>query len=470
MNPLIPPVLVRTTRGKVRRAYLSPVIVLAYLLGISLLVVLGGCAVRLPEVADLARYPQHAAAYVQAGTAERLLVPAEEQARLDAGYNERFFAPWRQQRASLSAEEAFWGVTSYGNRQGYAENLLPIGSARWQQLVSSLQRESYPSLARPAITVRNTVCRVFPTARPFFLDPSRAGEGFPFDYFQNSALWAGTPLLVTHVSVDGAWFFAETGFVAGWLPAQDLAWADEPFRSAYQTGQYAALLRDEVTLRSAAGEFLTLTHLGAIFPVVAQDATSLQLLVPVRDADGAAVVRTAALAQELATRKPLPLQPGRIAELADHMLGQAYGWGGLFENRDCSATLRDLFTPFGIWLPRNSAEQAKSGGTFHDLANLDNAAKRDYLLQYGVPFYTLVWLKGHVGLYLGTDPASGEPLLLHNLWGVRTTDSRGREGRALVGRLAITTLHPGEERPDVEDGRFFRGILGMTILPGAEVR
>ncbi|MCK7489003.1 MAG: hypothetical protein MZU79_01205 [Anaerotruncus sp.] len=39
------------------------------------------------------------------------------------------------------------------------------------------------------------------------------------------------------------------------------------------------------------------------------------------------------------------------------------------------------------------------------------------------------------------------------MWGVRTTDWRGREGRALVGRLAITSLHPGEERADVEGGQ-----------------
>jgi len=152
------------------------------------------------------------------------------------------------------------------------------------------------------------------------------------------------------------------------------------------------------------------------------------------------------------------------------MLGQLYGWGGLYENRDCSATLRDLFAPFGIWLPRNSADQAKGGGTFHDLAALDPEAKRDRLLQQGVPFYTLVWLKGHIGLYLGSDPASGEPLLLHNLWGVRTTSWSGRQGRALVGRLAITSLHPGEERSDVENGRFFRGVLGMAVLPGIEPR
>jgi cell wall-associated NlpC family hydrolase len=451
-----------------RHRVIFPSTVLRFGLLVLLLTALGGCAARPTGIADPERYPQNAAAYLQAGTAETLLIAPEAQALLDARYNTRFFAPWRQLRASLPATEAFWGVASYGGKQGYGENLLPLSKERWQQLVASLQRDSYPSLARPAVTVRNTACRVFPTERPFFLDPGRAGEGFPFDYFQNSAIWAGTPLLVTHVSRDGAWFFAEAGFVAGWLPAQDLAWTDPAFQAAYQTGRYAALLHDDITLRSETGDFLIQSHLGALFPVSVQDEIGLKVLVPVRDANGSAVIRSAQLTRDQAALKPLPLQPVRIAELANRMLGQPYGWGGLFENRDCSATLRDLFAPFGIWLPRNSADQAKSGGVFHDLSGLSEADKRDRLQQQGVPFYTLVWLKGHIGLYLGSDASSGELLLLHNLWGVRTTDWSGREGRALVGRLAITSLHPGEERPDVEEGRFYQRILGMTVLPGGE--
>ncbi|TLM68161.1 MAG: hydrolase Nlp/P60 [Deltaproteobacteria bacterium] len=434
------------------------------------LAILAGCAVRPAGIADLSGYPQDATHYLRPGDADLPLLPSGDQARRDLDYNARFFAPWHQARASLPADEAFYGVAAYGRRQGYAENLQPVEPHRWQQLLAALRQESYPSQARPAITVRNTACRVFPTARPFFLDPARAGEGFPFDYFQNSALWAGTPLLVTHESQDGAWVFAETGFVAGWLPVQDLAWAEADFRATYRTGRYAALLRDDVTLRDETGEFLALAHLGAIFPVTAQSEAGVQVLVPVRDANGAAVARTAWLTADAAAIKPLPLQPARIAALANRMLGQPYGWGGLFENRDCSATIRDLFTPFGIWLPRNSADQAKSGGTFVDLAGVEPAGKRARLLREGVPFYTLLWLKGHIGLYLGVDPLSGEPMLLHNLWGVRTADWRGREGRALVGRLAITTLKPGEERPDVETGRFFGNILGMTLLPGIETR
>jgi cell wall-associated NlpC family hydrolase len=458
------------TRLTTRRGGLMFAAIRFALLLVFLLVLFGGCAPVPPGIADLTRYAQDAKVYLPPDNAELRLVPAEVQRSLDASYNERFFRPWRQTQASLPAAEAFWGVASYGGRQGYAENLQPLSKERWQQLVASLQMPSYPSLARPAITVRNTACRVFPTHRPFFLDPARAGEGYPFDYFQNSALWAGTPVLVTHVSADGAWLFAEAAHVAGWLPAQDLAWAEEPFRATYQAGSYAALLRDAVTLRDAAGNFLAQVHIGAIFPVAAADEAGLNLLVPVRAADGTAVASIASVLPAEAAIKPLPLQPAGVAELANRMLGQLYGWGGLYENRDCSASMRDLFAPFGIWLPRNSAEQARRGGTFHDLAALDAGEKRDRLLKAGVPFYTLVWLKGHIGLYLGAAPGDSEPLLLHNLWGVRTASRSGREGRALVGRLAITTLHPGEERPDIANGRFIERILGMTVLPGTEPR
>lgn len=456
-----------TAAGPASRPHVT--MVSTALLVILVVLTLGGCAARPSGIADLARYPQDAAAYLPPGSEASPLVPPEVQARLDNTYDTRFFAPWQQQRASLPAAEAFWGVAAYADRQGFGENLLPIAPRDWQQLVASLQRDSYPSLARPAITVRNTACRVFPTFRPFFLDPQQAGEGYPFDYFQNSALWSGTPLLITHVSADGAWFFAEAGFVAGWVPATDVAWADATFRAAYQTGRYAALIRDEVTLRDVAGEFLTLTHIGALFPLAAQDGEGLQLLVPVRDADGVAVARSAFVDPAHAAPKPLPLQAEQIAVMANRMLGQTYGWGGLYENRDCSSTLRDLFTPFGVWLPRNSGDQAGSG-TLDDLAALDESAKRARILQHGVPFYTLLWFRGHIGLYLGPDPVSGEPMLLHNLWGVRTTGWLGREGRAVVGRLVITSLHPGEERPDVEDGRFLRRVLGMTVLPGRATR
>jgi hypothetical protein len=427
---------------------------------------LGGCGGPRAGIADLQRYPQDLTAYLRQETAALPLVPPETQAALNADYDAQFFAPWQTPGATLKAAEAFWGVAAYGDEQGYGENLQPLPPQEWSRLVAAQRMEAYPSLARPAITVRNTSFRVFPTHRPFFRSPARPGEGYPFDYFQNSAVWSGTPLLVTHRSADGAWLFAEAGFAHGWLPAENIGWAGKKFRSFYETGRYAAILADEVTLQDETGRFLTRTHIGAIFPAVAGSDRDLCLLVPVRDADGEAVIRRALVANQQAEIKPLPLTPAGIARIANAMLGQPYGWGGLLENRDCSATLRDLFTPFGLWLPRNSRAQASASGTLLDLARMPADRKRSILLEEGVPFYTLVWLSGHIGLYLGPDAASGEPLLLHNLWGVRTYTWTGREGRALVGRLAVTSLHPGEERRDVPQNGFYGRVLGISVLPG----
>ena len=90
--------------------------------------------------------------------------------------------------------------------------------------------------------ITNADLRVMPTRRPFFFDPSQAGEGYPFDYFQNSAVWVGTPLRVTHRSADGAWYLVEAGYAYGWLSADALAWTDSDFNADYQTGRYAAIV------------------------------------------------------------------------------------------------------------------------------------------------------------------------------------------------------------------------------------
>ena len=113
-----------------RRAARLPAVVRACLVATVLVAGLGGCAVTPLGIADLERYPQDATRYLQAGAAETLLIPPEVQARLDARYNERFFAPWQQKKASIPAADAFWGVASFGRKQGYAENLLPLDQAR----------------------------------------------------------------------------------------------------------------------------------------------------------------------------------------------------------------------------------------------------------------------------------------------------------------------------------------------------
>jgi len=166
----------------------------------------------------------------------------------------------------------------------------------------------------------------------------------------------------------------------------------------------------------------------------------------------------------MAVKTPWTLTPEHLAALANEFVGEPYGWGGQHGRRDCSSMIRDLFAPFGIWLPRHSADQALEGGWFVDLAGKSREEKENAIVTRGVPYLTLLWLKGHIMLYVGAP--EGRPLVFHNFWSVRTTNLLGIRGKKIVGQTAITTLHPGWEfqPPGSSDGNLLDALQGMTFL------
>ena len=89
-----------------------------------------------------------------------------------------------------------------------------------------------PVKPHTGITVRNTSMRALPSADPFFYDFRKAGEGYPFDYNQSSAVWAGTPLFLSHISQDGQFLAAESPYACGWIDSRDIAYVDEGLSSA----------------------------------------------------------------------------------------------------------------------------------------------------------------------------------------------------------------------------------------------
>jgi hypothetical protein len=151
-------------------------------------------------------------------------------------------------------------------------------------------------------------------------------------------------------------------------------------------------------------------------------------------------------------------------KIANELIGEPYGWGGLYGNRDCSSMTRDFFAPFGIWLPRHSEDQVKEVGIYTDLSSMSPEQKEKIILEKGVPYLTVLWRKGHVMLYIGEY--QGHTLIFHNIWGIKTKDLRGREGRKIIGQAVITTLRPGSELRnfDPEGGDLLGNIAGMSVL------
>ncbi len=415
-----------------------------FILSLCQVLVLAGCAPNLQGVQpeDLSRYSQDPHSYLSEDTADSALLLPEQQSAAVAYYRQQFFRPWHSQGPLPETVSPFWAVDWIQEKEAHDINLRPLVSVRREALIDQVDQGHYPSMARYAISVANTSLRALPTMAPLFNDPQQAGEGFPFDMLQHSAVPVNTPLLITHRSHDGQWLFAETPAYYGWLPARDSAWVDESLIARFEALPLVACVRDNSPMVANNGERQLPCQVGTLLPVVRTEQSQRTVLLVVADGMGQGQIQTAEIAKEAATPFPLQATPRNMADLAATMIGQPYDWGGRYGWRDCSATVRDLFTPFGIWLPRNSSQQASVGRQVDLASGKDD--REELLRSQGVPFFSLINLRGHVMLYLGSP--KGQPAALHTIWGLATQPLGGDDGRWIIGRTVITSLHPGQEQ------------------------
>lgn len=409
---------------------------------------------------DINSIPQDLMPFAKAAGLDKALIDPAEQAVQDRRANRIVFGPWGMTRASLSKKEV---ARMFGSPRGYTELGIRWTKAEWDALRSNAQLESYPALKVRGITTAQTSLRELPTNRPTFSKPTPNVQADPFDNFQYSVLHWGTPLFITHISRDRQWLMVDTPIASGWVPAADCAFVDDTFVSRYQSGNYAAIISDDVPVHDGVlmrGKL----DIGSFFPIARRSPQEYRLFVPVREASGYAALRQVSFSAEQAATKPMPITPRALATLGNKMMGQPYGWGGMLDGRDCSSTTRDLFAPFGLWLPRNSVWQKRTGVSV-PLEGLSASEKKQSIRSGGKPFLSLIWLPGHIALYVGNR--WGQPVMFHNMWGIRVVEQGDDDARHVVGRCAITTTEPGKELRNRKDNSLLIDRIGaFSTLPG----
>lgn len=424
---------------------------------------LSSCASPHHIIQDLRTLPQDCLFYPGADDSTPLIDDAQR-AALNVEYNRRYFSPWHSEKPLVGREDLKTELEKFRKNPGYGENKRSHSSDWVNSVAAAADLESYPNAGFRAITTDNSDLRLLPTRKPLFQGIDTAGGGYPFDELQNSAIHANTPVFVTHVSADKSWLYVESHSGSGWIPAREVAKVDEAFVSHWESGRYAAVLKDETAICDEKGLFLFSANIGSRFPLVGKDGDSLLILAALPDENRGAKASVVRISDTRACTCPLELTRRNVALLANQFMGKPYGWGGMYQDRDCSSTLKDLFSPFGIWLPRHSRHQALEGGTFVELSGLDAAAKEREILKESAPFLTLLWIKGHIMLYIGEY--QGEGLVFHSMWGIRTRTMFGQEGRNIIGQAVVTTLHPGADLVDRDPGSgdLLDKVEGMTFL------
>jgi len=297
-----------------------------------------------------------------------------------------------------------------------------------------------------AIVVKNTYARMLPTRDPHFYSYEIPGQGYPFDNLQASALWAGTPVYIIGKTKDGAWSLVMAPSFIAWIESDTIANASSLFVQRWEKfakSDLAAVIHTESPITDTYNKKYQLTaYVGSVFPLLKEGSKDWKIWIPLRDVDGNAYIREALIDKKYAARMPLAATPENFSILIKTLQNRPYGWGNSYFYNDCSAELQNLYTPFGIWLPRNSSKQSMSGKMV-DLG-VSSAEKRlSYLMQNGHPLTTIVYIGGHVFMYLGNypNPHSADHALMamsyQNVWGLTPKDGRRR---AVIGQSVLLPL------------------------------
>ncbi|HGJ5875627.1 MAG TPA: SH3 domain-containing protein [Arsenophonus sp.] len=113
----------------------------------------------------------------------------------------------------------------------YGENFRLLDAswkAKMQNLVTVPITDQYNPAVR-GITLRETAVRFLPTTSLVFEDPRAAGQGYPFDMLQSSALHPAESVYIVAVTVDKSWSFIISLTKMKWVDSSHIAKVNEHF-------------------------------------------------------------------------------------------------------------------------------------------------------------------------------------------------------------------------------------------------
>lgn len=326
---------------------------------------------------------------------------------------------------------------------------------------------------RYGICVNRTDVRAAPNAH--VITDSQGDNDF--DLQQISGLKVNDPVLIRLESADGKYYLCDSVCISGWVPAEDVAICRNRYewRYAFEIPDDRAIVVTQGRLHldishnnpDSSGRLLTMgTVLRRVRPEEFDASVTNRAIyqnypvwLPVRKEDGSYGKTIALIAQHYSVSEGfLPLTTKNLLRVAFSMLGDAYGWGGMMQVPDCSAFVREVYSCFGLTLPRNTTWQVEMPAVRYVTEKMKSSRKQEMLRK--LPAGSLVFFRGHVMMYLGEENG-----LHYVLSTVSSMLDPGGDDRIRVRSVVINTLE-NTRRPNTHVWLDDVNALIIPYLPG----
>ena len=295
----------------------------------------------------------------------------------------------------------------------YAER-EPVSADYWDKIRNNLNLEAIPEKVTPkyAICVKRTDARTLPCDDFIAEDP---GEIY-FDSLISAEVMPFAEVVVLSESSDGQWYYILCGSYCGWVHKETVALCKDrdEWLEASSFEDFLVVTGSEIVLEETAKESF---HSGMVLPMgtrmkllSSEDGTDSERMpwgcyrveLPCRSEDGTLFTEEALIpVSKDVHRGFLQMTSGAVLEQAFKFLGKIYGYGGTLSSNDCSGFVRQVYSCFGLELPRNARAIAKT----YDLGSIEcqkmTLDKKLSILEKMDPG-ALLYMEGHLMMYLGT--------------------------------------------------------------------
>jgi hypothetical protein len=302
------------------------------------------------------------------------------------------------------------------------------------------------------LVVKRTALRSFPTNDSVFKKPNEVN----LDRFQETALFPTEIVAIMHQSLDSNWLFISNYNYSAWVKKDDIAIAskDDVFNFSKRK-MFLTITGDKIfsnfnphdlnvsQVQFDMGVTLPLVDLSDIPATLGGQNTFMNFVVylPTRTVSGELEVKMALIPRNKDVRIGyLPFTEENILNQSFKFLGERYGWGHSFNARDCTGFVGDIYKSFGIFMPRNTGQQAKSeqgnNVRFSKLDSNDDKLKEIKKLNPG----DLIYIPGHVMIFIGLK--NNDPYIIHDVSGLSYYDTDGKYVQSKLNGVSVTPLLP----------------------------
>ena len=329
----------------------------------------------------------------------------------------------------------------------------PISRDALNDAVANEDIDSIPAnqAARYGMAVRRAQLRIYPTELHAFASI----DALDFESFQAGILFPGDAVIVLHRSRDRRWLLVQSWQGPAWVRDEDIATGAAAEVLGYRgAGPFRVVTGSKVRtvftpeapavseLQLDMGANVPLAQVPANQPVNGEGPSqSWPINLPTRAEDGTLRFVPALLPKSEATAPAyLPLTRANIIRQAFRFLGERYGWGHMYNARDCSGFTSDVYRSMGVVLPPNSGAQGSSPAIRHQLFTAADSKAARLKAVMAADVGDLLVVPGHVMMFLGK--IGGQPYMIQDVPYAIFRDKAGQLHKTKLNQVSVTPLLP----------------------------